>query len=164
MELVKKGLNYDRNYQFAVAIILLISAIALISFAPSSSDKGALITVYVVAGLLLVLAALFIYNAAKRIKPEKQPLVQYLEFDPKEIVWVYSYVVQTMPFGIHFLKMNTVYFYFKNGDYTTIRVSEKVHKELMQDLKFRLPHASFGFTSEKEQLYKANPMLLYKDD
>ncbi|MEX0811227.1 MAG: hypothetical protein WD048_03355 [Chitinophagales bacterium] len=164
MDIIKKGIVYDRNYQLVVGVILLCSAAALLYFLPDAAEKGARFTVYFVSMILLVLAAIFIYNAGKKVKPEKELLVRYLEFDPKQIVWVYSYVVQTMPFGIHFMKMTTVYFYYLDGNYTTIRVNGKVHNELMEELKGKLPHASFGFTSEKEQLYKANPALLYKED
>lgn len=163
MELIKKGVIYDRNYQLVVGAILVCSGLALLYFVPESSDIGARISVYVVSGILFLLSLMFFYEASKKAKPEKQPVLQYIEFDPKQIVWVYSYIIETMPFGIRFMKMHTVYFYFKNGKYTTIRVSPKVHNALMGDLKDRLPHASFGFTSEKEQLYKANPELLYRE-
>lgn len=164
MELVKKGIIYDRNYQLIIGFVLTLSALALLFFVPSSADIGAKISVYVLSGILFLLAVLFYKEAYKKAQLDKQPVLQYIEFDPRQIVWVYSYVIETMPFGIRFMKMHTVYFYFKNGKYTTIRVNSDVHNKLMGDLKDRLPHASFGFTSEKEQLYSVNPNLLYQEE
>lgn len=164
MEMVKKGVIYDRNYQIVVAIILLIAALALLFFVPISTDIGALISVYVLSGILFLLACVFLMEAYKKRVPEKQIVLRYLEFDPKQIVWVYSYVIETMPFGIRFMRMSTIYFYFKNGKYTTIRVKDAACDRLMKELEDKLPHASFGFTNEKEQLYKANPEMLYRDD
>lgn len=164
MELVKKGIIYDRNYQLIIGFVLTLSALALLFFVPSSADIGAKISVYVLSGILFLLSILFYKEAYKKAQLDKQPVLQYIEFDPRQIVWVYSYVIETMPFGIRFMKMHTVYFYFKNGKYTTIRVNSDVHNKLMSDLKDRLPHASFGFTSEKEQLYSVNPNLLYQEE
>lgn len=164
MELIKKGIIYDRNYQLVIGLVLILSGVAFLFFVPGSADIGAKVSVYVLSGILFLLSILFFKEAYKKTKLNKQPVLQYIEFDPRQIVWVYSYVIETMPFGIRFLKMHTVYFYFKNGKYTTIRVSSDVHNKLMGDLRDRLPHASFGFTSEKEQLYKANPALLYRTE
>lgn len=96
-----------------------------------------------------------------RIGPFKSKSVadQLLE-DPDAVVWVYHYIVQTMPFGVEVSKMTTVYFYLVDGNFHTLRVKLSRIDELFDQLKHRLPHATFGYSEEKDFLYKTDPRLL----
>jgi len=94
---------------------------------------------------------------------EKNPLIKQLRDHPEEIVWVYSILTQRMPYGFEISKNGIMYFKLLNGDEMTITVREQHIPIVAKMLNKMLPHASFGFTKDREQWYIADPALLLQN-
>ena len=72
--------------------------------------------------------------------------------------WIYWFII--------FNAINTSIVYFKliDGDEITLSIPEKELNTLMKELNRRLPHATFGYTKDREQWFMAEPALLLRDD
>lgn len=104
------------------------------------------------------------YDTLRYWKPDRMRLILLLFNEPKSIVWVYSIVTVRLPFGIQFARKGTMYFKLDDNDEITIRLYEKDIPQVAKYLNKQLPHATFGYTQEREQWYMANPLLLIRDD
>lgn len=92
----------------------------------------------------------------------KTDILTCLREDPQSIVWVYHYIVVHRPFGIHFIRITTLYFNLINGERLGMIMPRKTAEHLMNLLRKRLPHCTFGHSDRKAFLYQANPGLLRK--
>ncbi|MEM1323628.1 MAG: hypothetical protein AAGG75_25430 [Bacteroidota bacterium] len=94
---------------------------------------------------------------------ERHPLLQLLRIRSRRIVWVYSTITQRMPFGVQFSRNAYLHFKLVNGKEWVLSIPEGQIEEVMKALNRRLPHATFGYSQEKEQWYTAHPEMMYKD-
>lgn len=92
----------------------------------------------------------------------KNPLIHLLDKEPERIVWVYSVVTQRMPFGIRFTDNSVFYFKLIDGTDVTLGVAQTVIPIISVYLNKLLPHATFGYTQDKEQWYMVAPELLLR--
>jgi len=118
--------------------------------------------------LLTIICLIFIIkliiSTIKRIRTKKFPFLILLERQPESIVWVYSIKTQRLPFGISVSDGILLYFKTINKKEFTVKVSERKLSQIMQFLNHKLPHATFGYSSDNDQWYEADPQLLYKDN
>jgi len=91
-------------------------------------------------------------------------LPQLITQRSREIVWIYSMVIQRMPFGVQFSKQTYVYFKLLDGEEIVISIPEKNLEELMKTLNAYLPHATFGYSDDKELWYSADPAMMYQEE
>jgi len=118
---------------------------------------------FTLAAAVILLLIGFILAAIRIVAlSEKKYSVSYAIHHSHEVVWVYSYLVIYRPFGIRFFSNALIYFHFINGKSTTLRVPEKELNLAMKHLNTIFPNATFGYSIDKEQLFKANPALLMK--
>ena len=82
----------------------------------------------------------------------------------REIVWIYSMVIQRMPFGVQFSKQTYVYFKMLNNEEIVVSIPEKDLEGLMKTLNAYLPHATFGYSDDKELWYRADPAMMYQEE
>ncbi len=68
-----------------------------------------------------------------------------------------------MPFGVHMFKLVTIWVHYRDGSQQHIRIEHKYLDECMKCLKEKLPHTTFGYSVQNEQLYRANPELLERE-
>jgi len=87
-----------------------------------------------------------------------------LQKEPKRIVWVYSIVTKRMPFGFQINQSGTMYFKLLDGDELTLSFPASELKSISEMLNYHLPHATFGYTKEREQWYMAHPELLLRQE
>jgi len=156
---IEQALIADRNLKLLVSILVLIAGTWLLRY-----------VIQDFAWVWAILAIVAIYSGCillsdviKNWQPQRTKLIQLLQKEPEEIVWVYSIVTQKIPLGIQFSTKATMYFWLMEKDCITIKLSEQDVKMVSLYLNNKLPHASFGFSKEKEQWYMANPALLIRD-
>lgn len=117
----------------------------------------------ILSGLLLLLGIYQLYSARRKLRPDCNKVLDQLRHRKREIVWVYSYRIVSMPFGVHLFNMAGIYMHDRHGRSMLLRVPDSKLMELMEALNSDLPHATFGHSAKKEQLYRVNPDLLYND-
>ena len=155
--------NKHRNRQLRLGIVLLLVGI-LCGIAADTwlSDEKATAAKVACGAVAAVGLYAFIY-AYRSLNPAKLLILRTLQNKPKDIVWSHQYILQNMPFGIEVFKVCDVYLYTRHGHRDCIRVKMEQLKEIQEALEKDLPHATFGYSVEREQLFRANPDMLYRD-
>ena len=116
-------------------------------------------------GLLCLLAAIrSMRQLAGNHRVENTRLFQLLCRRPGEIVWIYSVVTQRMPFGLEFTRHGILYFRLLDGDQISISLPESQLRLVTHYLRRCLPHATFGYSRDREQWYLASPHLLLREE
>ncbi len=160
METLRQALQRELRLQLVLAWLLVFSGMALVYF----GLKGSVLLV-ILGLVLVVLAVRIVLSLIKYWEVERHPIMQTLRQRPKEIVWVYALVTERMPFGIQFIKNGVLYFKLKNGEDLSVSLSAKKLKLVSKTLNRLLPHASFGYSVEREQTFITDPeQLLRKRD
>ncbi|MEM6724521.1 MAG: hypothetical protein AAF598_10815, partial [Bacteroidota bacterium] len=121
-------------------------------------------------GILLALTALtfiviafrFLLGLVLHWRIANHPLVKLLLQSPEQIVWVYSVITVSTPYGVTVFSMGNFYVKLINKEEICLSAPPHQLKELSRALNPILPHASFGFSEEKEQWYLVDPALLYR--
>ena len=91
-------------------------------------------------------------------------LLYLLENRPRHIVWVYAVVTERLPFGLQFGSSCTMYFKLMDGDEVSVGLSAKNQRKVSKTLNRLLPHATFGYTRDREQWYMADPAMLLRQE
>jgi hypothetical protein len=87
-----------------------------------------------------------------------------LEHHPRQIVWVYSIVTERLPFGFNVARAGLMYFKLADGDEITVSLPAERLPWISRYLNDRLPHATFGYSRDREQWYLASPYLLLREE
>ncbi len=159
MEAIRIALKREIRLKLIASVALLLFGELLCIFA--FQLNGAIVIVGIV---LTVLGIKYTRDALLNRNVDKTLLLQLLTNAPKKIVWVYSIVTQRMPFGLEFSKNATIYFKLIDGDEITLSMTEKETENVLKMLNLKLPHATFGFTKDREQWFMADPAMLYKEE
>lgn len=69
-----------------------------------------------------------------------------------------------MPFGIQLVSNGRLALKLNDGKELSLSIDSKDIPDILDILKSKLPHATFGFNDEKKQLYLIDPYLLFRDD
>lgn len=161
MEILRKALQRELRIQIVLAWLLFFSGMALVYFGLKGS-----VALVILGLVLVVLAVRMVLLLIKYWEVERHPILQTICHRPKDIVWVYALVTERMPFGIQFIKNGVLYFKLKNGEDLSVSLSAKKLKLVSKTLNRLLPHASFGYSVEREQTFITDPeqLLRKKDD
>ncbi|TVR81181.1 MAG: hypothetical protein EA412_03455 [Chitinophagaceae bacterium] len=165
-KVILQSVRRDRNQQVLYGFLFLfLSGMLFFRWSENLPQEMPQTNIFlkVIAILLFGFTTYLFYNASRLINAANHKVAYLLKNDPEKIVWVYTYRVVPMPFGIKFTNMVTVFFRFLDGDGDEVRVKDSEHDKLLEELKNKLPHACFGFNNEKEQLFRVNPAMLIKD-
>jgi hypothetical protein len=112
-------------------------------------------------GLILTTLALrLFYTLMQQLPVSEHRLMKLLREHPRQIVWVYSVVTQRMPFGLEIFRSGLMYFKLADGKEITVELPADRLKGVAEHLNDLLPHASFGYTRDREQWYMAEPLML----
>lgn len=159
MRALRKAVAKDRNQQLVALVFVLLSGIALIIML---AHRHAVFSILGAAASVLAFRALYPWFG--RLVIHKTPLFNLLLNQPRKIVWVYSVVTQRMPFGFEFSRNGLLYFKLIDGDQIVVSLPEDKLVSVANFLQRLLPHASFGYTADREQWYIAAPELLIQHD
>ncbi len=107
----------------------------------------------------------FGWTCLRSRRAKEHRLFYYIKENPRHIVWVYSILKVQLPFGFQVAKSGTLYFKLADGDEISVGLPEHQLKLVSESLNAILPHASFGYSQERDQLFSINPALLvYHED
>lgn len=116
-------------------------------------------------GLICTLLGIrFIFHLLQEKRAGGPRLMYLLENHPRHIVWVYAVVTERLPFGLQLGSSCTLYFKLMDGDEVSIGLSAEAQREAAQTLNQLLPHATFGYTRDREQWYMADPAMLLRHE
>ena len=116
------------------------------------------------SGVVFMLTALLLAAYAFQVFPFRQAgIAELLDHDREQVVWIYPYIMQTMPFGIKLFDSTRLYFHLINGENFQLYCRSVEANELMDDLRIYFPRASFGYSQEKEFMYEYDPAMLLRN-
>lgn len=157
MLLLEKAIRRERMWQFVTALSLLLLGVALMFGFYNSSY------ILLVVGIICIgIGARFTFLLSTYKSVEQTKLFQLLRREPDKIVWVYSVVTERLPFGFNVSKNGIMYFKLINKDEISVSIPSKHLKTISEALNHLLPHATFGYTQDREQWYIAAPELLLR--
>lgn len=90
----------------------------------------------------------------------RHPIIQLIYEEPKQVVWVYTVVTQRMPYGFVLSNYGLLYLKLLNGEDLCVSIPARRLRLVSHCLNRLLPHATFGYSPNKEQLYRINPEML----
>lgn len=159
MRRLRRAIRRELRLQFLACVVLLFMGLSLTYIFFTSS-----IVLTIIGLFLTVLGIRYTHQAVENRRPEDHRLFRLLRYQPGHIVWVYSMVTRRMPFGFEFTRNGTLYFKLIDGDEVSVSVPEKDLKLISRTLNRVLPHASFGYTPDREQWFLASPAMLLRGE
>ncbi|GJM31556.1 MAG: hypothetical protein DHS20C18_05570 [Saprospiraceae bacterium] len=155
--MLRKALAQELRLQLILAWLLVFSGMMMVFYGLQWS------VMLVVFGLVIVLLATrLVLQLVRYWNVDHHPIMQALFYQPQEIVWVYALITERVPFGIQFIRNGVLYLKLKNGDELSVSFPAKKLKLVSKALNRLLPHASFGFTVEREQTFITDPEQLMR--
>lgn len=154
-----KVLIHNRNLRLAISGIgaaLCLAAILIYGF--YTDEQNRIVTILLAGGALLGIGMSGIELLNYEVR--KSELYKLLHEAPEHIVWVYYYKVESLPYGIKVGQMSTLFFKTSDGNSHELRCSESKSLLIMDALRTTLPHCTFGYSAQKDQLFRADPNLL----
>lgn len=156
MKQLKTAIKRDIFLRFIGGLLLIaISILLLWAGFPT-------FLLYLFEVVLIGSGAYLMYQGLGGLKVEDRPLMRILLHEPERIVWVYSIVTERMPFGLQLMNDGLMYFKLIDGDEFTLSFPAHQLHAVSEMLNQRLPHATFGYTKEREQWYLVDPALLIR--
>ncbi|MFN7116629.1 MAG: hypothetical protein ACK4TA_07490 [Saprospiraceae bacterium] len=154
---LQQAVRREQYRQLVAFSLLLISGLMFVGFA---FQQNALITI---AGIIFtVLGAAALFHLYKHWNDDR--LIHLLRFKPRQVVWVYAIAVQIAPFGIYMFRRGTLFFKLSNGEEMSVSVPTRQLRLISRTLNRLLPHATFGYTREREEQFRKSPMSLLRDE
>ncbi len=157
IRVLQQAVRREQYRQLVAFSLLLASGLIFCCFAV---NHNALITI---AGVLFtILGAAALFHVCKHWREDR--VAYLLQYQPRQIVWVYSLSLQVAPFGIHLFRRGTLFFKLCNGEEISIAVPSHKLRLIARTLNRLLPHATFGYTREREEQFRRSPMSLLRDE
>lgn len=160
LEVIQRILARQQKIKFAFGFLFLL--LALLLYATKSQNSSSWLLVLI--AILFLAGFTLLFTLIRNFQYYKNPVYRTFKYELKEIVWVHHQITQVIPFGIHMYDQYTLFVYLLSGDNYQILGSKKEIMFLVKELPTILPHASFGHSVQKEQLFIANPALLIRHD
>lgn len=161
-QLLRMVLNRERRLRLLATVIMLGSGAIFIWLMFCAVNTRLAIVCAVTSMALLSLGFKFLYETMTFWQAEHTTIWQLLKNRPQEIVWVYSELTETSPYGVKISNSGLLFFKLINGEQITLSVPAKYLHEFSSALNPALPHATFGYTDERAQWYIASPELLIR--
>ena len=159
MQTLVKGLR--REYFLKLWLFVGLSAFGML-FLYAFFAHSIILSIF---GLICaVLGLRFLFRLLRQDATEDSRLLHLLRHQPKQIVWVYSVVTERLPFGFQVARYGTMYFKLIDGDDIAVSLPIPQLKVVSKFLNRLLPHATFGYTKDREQWYIASPNMLLRDE
>lgn len=159
---LKRLLRYELRLKLVVVGICLAAAAALIAAAYYSQTH--LWSLFLgTAMVVLAITAKMLRDIIKEKPFKENNLVVLLHQSPQIFVWIYKVEINFAPAGIHLKRSSALIFKLTNSTDMQVRGNSKDIEKVEAALHLMLPHATFGFSKEREQWYIANPYLLWRE-
>jgi len=159
MQTLRRAVRRELRLKLLASLTLLLVGAGLCYY---FFGQNVVLTIVGLVGAVIGLR--FTYQFVTMWHEDDTPLMRLLKYQPEQIVWVYSVVTQRLPFGFQFSKSGTLYFKLRDGDEHSVGMSANDLKRVSKMLNRLLPHATFGYTQDREQWFMAAPEMLLRDD
>lgn len=158
MQKLQRAVRRERRLQLAASAALLAFGVALTWFC---FTRSAIVTIL---GLVFTVVGIrFVSHFTRAGRVEDDRLFRQLLDHPEQIVWVYSVVTQRLPFGFRFSQNGVLYLKLIDGDEHSVSLPPADLKLVSHFLNRLLPHATFGYTRDREQWFLADPRMLLRE-
>lgn len=157
LQILKIALIKEVRIKAAFSVCGMSSGLIILFF---TFEKQVIWSVF--ALLFWVLGLALAKNITYLWKPNQIPLWSTLQHTPQHIVWVYTLVTQRMPFGFEMVQSGLIYVKLENGEDYSVGLAAKDLKLISRTLNRLLPHATFGYSKEKENIYDIDPKQLIR--
>jgi hypothetical protein len=159
MRLLERAILRDLLLQFAASagLFSLGAWIAWNTYADNLPLMVIGLAIALIAGKLLD-------YSAKNLRKGSNRLLTTLQKHPLQVVWVYSVVVERVPFGIYFFRTATLFFKMEDGSELSVHLPHRHLRTVSHFLNRLLPHATFGYTSDRDYDYRVSPGRLRRED
>ncbi|MBO6934008.1 MAG: hypothetical protein JJ863_03510 [Deltaproteobacteria bacterium] len=143
-----------RNTQIIAGAITLLMGlgIVVVPFFDDSAGTGGLIFL-VALGAVAILAALFMFSKAWTLRdPSRAPVMRAILEQPQRICWVYQFTHE-----VNGVPNYHIFVHLEDGKKLEFSLAQIDPSSLLMALKERLPHAIFGYSAERQQLFARAP-------
>lgn len=156
-------LRRERNLKLLATVIMLVGGAVFIVLMYRTQTVNLSVVCAVAAMTLMLLGFKFLYETLIVWQPKQHPVWLQITKKPKDIVWVYTQIVATSPYGLEVSGHGIMYLKLLNRTELSISVPRKQLRPLSESLNPVLPHATFGYSVERAQWYVADPSFLIRD-
>jgi hypothetical protein len=155
MRLIRRAVLREILIQFFLYMGLMLVSLAVTWYCSRTS------ALFTLAGLFFsFLGGLYCIRLSRYWPVDHHPLLQLLDHEPGQVVWVYTLVTERMPYGLSTSRYGLLYFKLIDGEELCISIPVQRLRLVSHYLNRLLPHATFGYSPNKEQLYRINPEML----
>jgi len=159
MQLLEGAIRREARQQVAVGAALFLLG-AYLAYNTFHSN----VPLMVIGLAIALISAKLLHYAIVNLKEGNNRLLQILEKQPRQIVWVYSMVVERVPFGIHLYRSGTIFFKLSDGMELSVRLPVRYMRTVSRFLNRLLPHATFGYSADREYSFRLSPESLRKSN
>ena len=158
MRMLQRAVRREMRLQFVVSIVLFL----LGGYVAYASYKSTLVLMLIGMSISAVALRLMQYTIVN-LRIDNNRLLRVLRLQPSQVVWVYSVIVERMPFGFFLGRSGTLYFKLLDG--TELSVSIPAHKlrTVYRFVNRLLPHATFGYSADRDYAFRVSPESLRRD-
>jgi hypothetical protein len=145
-------------FVFVSFLLLLFAHIYLIS------RPELMRLVSVILMILMLFLIWFFSHIYKNRDTQSNKLQQILTQQPRRIIWIYTVNYDIAPAGIYLYRRSTLVFNLQNREQLFLFGSSREVENAKRVLAKILPHATFGYSKEREQWFMASPLLLWNEN
>ncbi len=156
-------LKRERNFNLFYGSLFILIGLSL-SFLLGKVNLSLMILLIILMSILVLIGFKFLLEAFQNWDVINHRLFKLLDQNPKKIVWVYSVHTQLSPFGINVLSTGELFFKMDDRNQIIVNAAVSKLKTVSKELNTILPHATFGYSAERDQWYTASPFLLLKNE
>lgn len=161
---MQRCLRKERITKLFFSFGLLLVGISAMIWGAGRLETNVKILLSITGMTMLVLGILLLRDTLTTWGILQNRMMRLLNHHPEEIVWVYSVMTQVSPFGVFIKERGFVAICTSEGECHQLSGSFSELRSITKGLTILLPHASHGYTQEREQWFRANPYLLYNDE
>ncbi len=143
-----------RNTQIIAGTLMVLMGlgIVVVPFFDDSAGTGGLIFL-VALGAIAILAGLFMFSRAWTLRdPKRAPIMRAILEQPQRICWIYQFTQE-----VNGVPNYHIYVHLEDGTQLEFNLAQLDPGPLLMALQERLPHAIFGYSAERQQLFARAP-------
>ncbi|MBK8880169.1 MAG: hypothetical protein IPN74_17065 [Haliscomenobacter sp.] len=158
MRLLQRAIRRELRLQFAASLGLFFLGFYIVYNCYHSN------MVLMVMGLSIsLIATKLLQYTISNLRKGSNRLLNILQNQPGQVVWIYSVVIERMPFGILLMRAGTMFFKMADGTEMSVRLPGNHLRTVSRFLARLLPHATFGYTSDRDYSFRLSPENLRRD-
>jgi hypothetical protein len=157
MRMLRNAVMREMRTQFVLSIVLLAfgSGLCILTFKMN--------IVFSILGFgLSMVGGKLVVDTASSLRVDNHYLLNYLRYQPQQVVWVYTMITENTPFGISLFRKGSIHFKLSDGSEFSVGLPAHKLKLVAKFLMRLLPHATFGYTPDRDYTFRVSPERLRK--